>query len=65
MPIYEYECDNPQCSHTVEELETRDEHESQPHGGDCIVCTIGILMQVVTAPSRTVSRWGDTDSCRI
>lgn len=65
MPLFEYECDNPQCSHTVEELETHDEHNAHAHAGDCPICTIGVLISVVTAPSRTVSRWGDTNSCRI
>lgn len=65
MPIYVYKCDNSSCGHVIEQLESIAQHEQQPHGGNCPECEIGLLMKQVTAMARTVSRWGDTNSCRL
>jgi putative FmdB family regulatory protein len=62
MPIFVYKCDK--CGVEEERLVHTSKGEIEHVACSCFKCD-GHMQRQVTAPARTSSRWGDTNSCRL
>jgi len=57
MPIYEYQCQNPECRRLYDQLESSNAPKNQP----CVDCG-GLAIRLMSAPSIGRSRSNNSDS---